>query len=403
MSLPDYPSPELIECPYGFYAQLRETAPVHALANGDLMVTRWAEIEQIARDTEMFSNLIGPRNAQILGGERVGGDDGGPWPLPFSDDPQHAAQRRLCRSLVARERLAWFEPVVTRLTDELIDTFVARGEVEFRTEFAELLPRRVVMEAFGFAREDEERLVEWSRGPGPVGSRLASDSERAAESQRRNELAAYFESAIEARHQQPGEDYLSELVVQQVARDRALDMPYLLTEVTNLFAAGNVTTGHMLTSTMRLLIDNPQALARVQADRVLIGALLEESMRLESPVQWLQRVATRDCELAGVDVAAGTVVLIAWGSANRDPARFEDPGRFDLDRGDLVRTQLAFGFGSHRCIGAPLARLEGRVAFERLLTRLAGLRAHPHDRDRTHIQAPNQRAPTAVHIAFDPV
>jgi cytochrome P450 len=400
--IPEYPSPALIECPYPFYARLREESPVHRLANGDVMVTRWTEIEQILGDRETFSNLIGPDNPQVLGGGRVGGDDSGPWPLPFADDPAHVRQRKLCRSIAARKWLAWFEPVVTRLADELIDTFVARGEAEFRSEFAEVLPRRVVMEAFGFPRADEEQLVEWSRGPGPVGSRLASDDDRAHEARRRLELAAYMEQAIAARHARGGDDYLTELVAEQVARDGRLDMPYLLAEVTNLFSAGNVTTAHMMTSAMRLLLDRAADLDRVYRDRALIGPMLEESMRVESPVQWLQRLTTRDCSLAGVEIASGTMLLIVWASANRDPARFEDPERFDLDRPGVVKKQLAFGYGPHRCVGAPLARLEGRVAFDRVLTRLPGLRSHPRYPEATHISAPNQRAPTAVHIAFDP-
>ena len=259
------------------------------------------------------------------------------------------------------------------------------------------------MEAFSFPRSDEERLIEWSRGPGPVGSRLGTEEDRAVEGQRRGQLADYMQEAISARYERGGEDYLSELVAEQVARDGSLDMPYLLAEVTNLFAAGNVTSAHMIASAMRLLLEHPGELRRVHDDRALIAPMLEETMRLESPIQWLQRLTTRPCTLAGVDLAAGTMLLIAWASANRDPERFDSPQRFDIDRAGLVKKQVAFGYGPHRCLGAPLARLEGRVAFDRLLTRLPGLRVHPTRRDDSHVQAPNQRAPTAVHIAFDPV
>lgn len=399
---PTYPSPELIECPFPFYASLRETEPVHRLDNGDVLVTRWAEIEEVVRDRATYSNVVGPRNPQVLGGERVGGDDAGPWPLPFADPPSHTDQRRLCRSVVARRWLQWFEPVAARLSDELIDTFASRGEAEFRSEFAQLLPRRVMMEAFAFPRADEERLIEWSSGAGPVGSRLGSEEDRAAETRRRHELSEYMRAAIADRQTRGGDDYLSELVSDQVARDGSLNMPYLLAEVTNLFAAGNVTTAHMFASAMRLVLDHPETLRRLREDRSLIAPMLEEAMRLESPIQWLQRLTTRPCTLAGVELDAGTIVLIAWGAANRDPALFEDPDRFDIDRPELVKRQLAFGYGPHRCLGAPLARLEGRVAFDRLLSRLSGLRAHPRVRDDSHLQTPNQRSPTAVHIAFDP-
>jgi cytochrome P450 len=256
-----------------------------------------------------------------------------------------------------------------------------------------------MMEAFAFPREDEERLVEWARGTGVVGSRLASAADREAELRRRRELAQYMAEAIQARQARPGEDYLSEFVAAQVGRDGALDLPYLLAEATNLFAGGNVTTAYMLANAMRALLDRPGELDRVRDDRTLIPALLEETMRLESPVQWLLRVATRDCEIAGVPVAAGTTIMVAWGAANRDPERFGHPEDFDLDRPNLSR-QLAFGLGAHHCIGAPLARLAGTIAFGALLDRLPGLRPHPAHADRDHVTAPNQRAPLAVHIAF---
>jgi cytochrome P450 len=395
-----YPSPEVVECPYPFYAALRDESRVHRLPDGTWLVSRWEDVVKVVRDPDTFSNDIGPTNDQILGGPRVGGDASGPWPLPFTDGDRHREQRSFSAKLVVRDRLRWYEPRIVRLVDELIDGFAAAGTVEFRSAFAEPLPRRVMMETFGFPREDEQDFVRWTSGQGPVGSKLASAEEQAAEQQRRLELGDYFRTKILERREQPTDDFLSEIVEAQVARDGELDLPYLLAEVANLFAAGNATTAHMLASTMLLLLQHPAELDRIREDHSLIPTMLEEAMRLESPVQWLQRIVTTDTELAGVEIPAGSLVLVLWGAANRDGRKFDDPERFQIDRPSVAKLQTAFGYGIHMCVGAPLARLEGRIAFQRLLDRLEKLRLVGPD-PLTHIPNINQRAPTAVQIAFE--
>ncbi len=398
----EYPSPEVIECPFAFYRYLRDESPVHRLPDGTYLVSRWDDIVHVVRNPELFSNMIGPLNDQILGGPRVGGDDSGPWPLPFTDGAEHRRQRSFCSQLVTRSRLSWFEPRIERLVDELIDTFAAAGAVEFRSAFAEPLPRRVMMETFGFPRAEEDDIVRWTSGQGPVGSKLASPEEQAAEQQRRLHLAEYFRVEIEERRDHPTDDFLTEIVQAQVARDGELDLPYLLAEVANLFAAGNATTAHMLASTVLLLVQHPGELERVRADRSLISPLLEESMRLESPIQWNQRVVVRNVELGGVTLEAGSLLLTMWGAANRDERKFDDPDALFLERPSVAKFQTALGYGIHTCVGAPLARLEGRIAVERLLDRLPGLRLAPGKSDISHIPNVNQRAPKAVHVVYDP-
>ncbi len=394
-----YPSPEVVECPFPFYAALREQAPLHRLHDGTWLVSRWEDVVSVVRNPEVFSNHIGPLNDQILGGPRVGGDATGPWPLPFTDGETHRRQRSFCGRLVTRERLAWLEPRIGALTEELVDGF-GGPEVEFRSAFAEPLPRRVMMETFGFPRDDEDDLVRWTAGQGPVGSKLASPEERAAEQQRRLNLGEYFRAKILERRVQPTDDFLTEIVEAQVERDGELDVPYLLAEIANLFAAGTATTSHMLASTMLLLVSHPAELERVRADRSLIRPLLEESMRLESPVQWLQRIATRDTELHGSTIPEGSLVLVLWGAANRDAAKFEDPDRLWLERPSVAKFQTAFGYGIHMCVGAPLARLEGQIAFDRLLDRFPRIELAAGT-EITHIPNVNQRAPTRVPIAVE--
>jgi cytochrome P450 len=394
-----YPTPEVVECPFPFYARLRAEAPVHRLPDGTYLVSRWEEVMEVARTPEAYSSLIGPLNDQILGGPRVGGDAAGPWPLPFTDGPRHRLQRSFCARLVTRARLNWFGPRIERLVDELIDAFPPEP-VEFRSAFAEPLPRRVMMETFGFARADEADIIGWTSGFGPVGAKLASPEERAAEQQRRLELGEYFRAEVIERHASPTDDFLTEIIQAQVERDGSLDLPYLIAEVGNLFAAGNATTAHMLASTMLLLAGDAEMHELVRRERRMIRPLVEESLRLESPIQWLQRVATRDVALGDVEIPAGSLVLVLWGSANRDERRFVDPDALRLDREQASR-HLAFGVGIHMCVGAPLARLEGEVAFNRLLDRLPELRLAGSGTI-SHIPNVNQRAPSAVRVEWLP-
>jgi cytochrome P450 len=154
----------------------------------------------------------------------------------------------------------------------------------------------------------------------------------------------------------------------------------------------------MLASTMLLLAGDTDTLGHIRRDRAVIRPLLEESLRLESPIQWLQRVVTHDVELGGVIIPAGSLVLILWGSANRDERQFEDPDALRLDRSRATR-HLAFGVGIHMCVGAPLARLEGEIAFNRLLDRRPDPRLVEPE-PISHIPNVNQRAPSTVRVEW---
>jgi cytochrome P450 len=402
-----YPSPEVIECPFPFYAAVRGQQRLHRLPSGEYLVSRYEDIVTVARSPERFSNFIGPINPEIVAIYERSPDEEeisarfSPFPLPFSDPPEHKLKRSLCLSIVSRERLKAYEPLIRGLVDELIDGFIGNGHAEFAAEFAVLLPSSVILHIMGVPAADQLRLSAWMKSEG-VGARMLPDEAKRDEGARRANAREYFKTMAMARHQQPSQDFVSDMVELKYQRDGDLDLSYLASEITNLYGAATSTTAHLLASAMRLLLGNPDQLAEVRADLELIRPMLDEVLRLESPVQWLQRVVTEDTELSGTSLPKGSVLLVLWAAGNRDPRRFEDPDRFWVRRPNVVRDQLGFGHGIHRCIGAALGRLEGRIAFERLLERLADLRLAAGADASPHLQQFNHRAPETVEIEFTP-
>lgn len=397
----EYPSPDVLECPFPFYAALRTRAPAHRLPNGDFLISRWADIVHVVRHPEIFSSLVGPHNDHILGGPRVGGSDAGPWQLSFTDDPDHKRNRALNYFLIEPQRLRTYTPAIERIADTLIDGFIDRGEAEFRSEFAAPLPRRVMMELLGLPEADEARFERWFSGQGPRGARIASEESRAREAKNRLELADYMRELIVARAESPGDDYLSELTRAQVERDGALDLPYLVTEGVAMFGAAVATTAHFIANTMLVLLLYPDELVRLRHDQARLRPLLDEVLRFESPVQWSGRIVAVDTQIGGVELPAGSNLQLMWGSANRDPERFDDPERLWVGRPQVAKHHMAFGHGMHRCLGAPLARVETEISLQRLLARMANLRL-AEDVEIMHIEAMNQRAPQSLPIRFDP-
>ena len=411
----EYPSAELIECPYPFYDALRAQAPVHQLPSGEYFVSRWEDVVEAARDTAVFSNNIGAfkeelRRAYIEGNEAPGRPYT-PWPAPFSDPPEHRRKRSFLLPLFSPARLRMAEPTLRAAADGLIDGFADRGHANFFREFADPFPSLVFFQLLGVPAEDVPEVRGWlsqdsdallndaaPKGDASTGSPLLHS---ATAGDGRARARAYFEALIEERNRNPQQDLLTELVQAKTsADDGELDLYYLAGEVSNLYAAATLTTVFMLASTMSLLASDPERCDLVARSPELIPTVVDESLRLEAPVQWLQRYVTQDTTLGGVKIPAGSIVLLAWASGNRDPARFEEPHDWRLDRTNLARDLLSFGHGAHRCAGAALARLEGRVAFEQLLSRLPRIRLAV-DADSSHIGSTKYRSPRAVPIEFD--
>jgi cytochrome P450 len=398
----EYPSEAVVTCPYPFYSALRDQAPVHRLPNGDYLISRWEDLVQVARHPELFSNAIAHVNPGFAEATAAHEDDGGegkltPYALPFCDPPDHTAKRSLLLPMFMPEPMRTYEPTIRAIADELIDAFPTEGRIDFRTAFADYLPPTVMLRLFGVPQEDEPMVRAWMQTSTGQGFHYATEEQKRAQVQAMAEAHDYFKQMLTDRVENPTGDFLSEIVRLKLERDGQLDLYYLVGEVTTIYSAAYHNTVYMLCSAMRLLLQNPDQMARLNEDRSLARGLVDEALRLESPVQWLQRVVTEDTELNGVHLPKGALCLVLWGSGNRDSGKFEDPERFWIERPNALRDHLAFGFGIHKCLGARLARLEGQVAFEQLLTRLKNIRL---DGEVEHAYDVNHRAPTSVPIAY---
>lgn len=379
--------PETLQCPFPHYAAMREEAPVHFVeAVGIYLVTKYDLVLEVVRDPQTYSSKFGGASMPLPSEDRqklaevmAEGYPRVPTMLT-ADQPEHTRYRRLVAKAFSPREISALEPEIRQITNALIDSWIDRGSIEFVEEFAVPLPVRVIARALNVP---DERLADFKRWSDDsiagIGTALSIEGRVAAE-RGVNEFQAYFAEQLEQRRTAPQDDLLTKLLNARIDADdpevtdlRPLDMPEMLSIVQQLLVAGNETTTKMLTEMMRLLGENPDQWQRVKNEPELVDRVVEETLRLATPTQGMFRIATRDTELGGVAIPAGSRIVIAFCSANRDDALFDDPDAFDLDR-DNVREHLAFGKGVHYCLGAGLSRLEGRVALQELSRRIESFR-----------------------------
>ncbi len=398
-----FPAAETMQCPFPYYAALR-TGPPHRLPSGDFVISRRADILEITRNPEVFSNHHSYFDEGWLrpGTIERHRNPHGTWGLAVADRPDHTWKRKISFEMFKPGRLRRQEPMVTGIVDELIDGFIGRGECEFIGEFANRLTASVILTLFGLDRvEYLDRAMAWGRYEG-FGTRWAAPENQAAARDAIVDLGAFIRERVYERVETPGEDELSLHVHRHIALRGELDIDNLVADATTLFVGGIITSAHLMGSMMKLFIQHPDQQAKARTDRSSLRRGIEESLRIESPTQIIPRLAVRDAEVSGVSIPAGSQVLLLFGAANRDESVFDCPENFDVERPN-IKDHVAFGNGMHFCIGAPLARLEALVAYERIFARMHNLRfADGHD-DPANDWTPIFRGPSEVHIEFDPV
>jgi cytochrome P450 len=372
--------------PYPYFDALRSQCPVHRETHHDVvMVTGYEEAIEVYHDTETFSSctsVTGPFPGFPVPLE---GDDVTALieeyrdQLPFSDQlptfdpPKHTAHRALLMRLITPKRLKENEEFMWRLADRQIDEFIANGECDLVHDFGQPFAMLVVADLLGVPEDDHEvfrtRLAPTRQQTGAVGS----TSEATLTHAPLEFLYEQFTEYIEARRREPRDDVMTGLATAKFPDGSTPEVIDVVRIAANLFAAGQETTVRLLGAAFQLLGERPDLQRMLRDDRTLIPNFVEEALRIESPVKGDFRLARVATNVGGVDIPAGTTVMVLNGAANHDPRRFEDPDEFQIDRVN-ARQQIAFGHGIHTCPGAPLARAEGRVSIERFLDRTTEIR-----------------------------
>jgi len=375
---------ELVRDPYPYYDHLRGTCPVqHVESLGVVALTGYDQVAAVQRDAVNYSSancLAGlfppldiPPDCDDLGPLIEAARAAAPRALaPLAnvlvslDPPTHTAQRALLTRIFSPKRLRENEEYMWHLADRQIDEFIERGACELYTDFAQPFTQLVVADLLGVPEAEHKWFREHlSRGP------LESTNQQEVTSV--DFLEQYFSEYIEERRRLPRDDFLTHLAGATYP-DGSTPEPVVVGRVASfLFAAGADTTAGLILSGTRILCEQPEIQERLRREPDRVPDFVEETLRFDGVVKTAFRMARRATEIDGTDIPIGTSVMVLPSAANRDPVRFPDPDRFDLDRPN-AREHVAFGRGPHACAGAPLARTEARVAFSRLVSRLADIR-----------------------------
>jgi cytochrome P450 len=379
--------PAVQQCPHAYYARMQQDAPVYVADAGGVplyLITRYEDVLEVVRDIETFSSRFDtsgmrpdselPRRIRELyeaegGYERIG-------TMLTVDPPEHTRYRRLVSKAFTPKVINDLEPAVREITTRLIDAFIDSPSIEFVERFAVPLPVTVIARALNVPDDRLADFKRWSDASiAGIGTNISIEERLDAEREV-IEYQRYFADQLEQRRHAPQDDILTNLLQARIDKhedgdvpDAPLTVPEMLSIIQQLLVAGNETTTKMLTEMMRLLGEHPDQWRALRADPGRARPVVEEALRLSTPTQGMFRVTTRPATVAGVDIPAGSQVVVMYSAANRDPAVFPAADDFDPDR-ERVTDHLAFGKGIHFCVGAALSRLEGKVAAEELSRRI---------------------------------
>jgi hypothetical protein len=360
------PPAGFVDDPYPFYAELRRSSPVHELAPGSVLLTRYDDVVAVYRSPHASADKHKEFAPKM--GEGTPIFEHHTTSLVFSDPPLHTRVRRILVGALNQRAIARMEPGLVTLVDELLDRMAGLPEPDLIEDFAAQIPLEVIGNLLDVPHAERGPLREWSLAilsalePAPPAAVLARANAATAE------FLADLRDLVARRRAAPGDpevDVLTRLMLGDA--EGTLSETELLHNCIFLLNAGHETTTNLIGNGAHALMTHRDQLERLVADPSLLPAAIEELLRWESPLQLNNRLATAPIELADTVIPEGTFVTLGIGAANHDPAQFPDPGRLDVGR--RPNAHVAFGHSAHACAGMNVARLEGRIAIGRLLER----------------------------------
>lgn len=364
--------PATVADPFPRYRWLREHAPVQRNARGMWTVARYEDVRACLHDPRLSSrpsrfSVIGRRQREASAPARVAASL-----LPLLDPPAHTRLRRLVAQVIGEQRVGSLRPRAQAIVAELLAPARDGAPFDLIADLATPLPVRVIGEMLAIPPPDLPRVKAWAGEFFHIFGPAVDDAAYARLGEAVENFSAYMRELIAERRRSPGPDALSALIAARDSGDR-LDEHELVVTALLLFTNGEEALTYLLGNLVWALLRSPEQLARLRAEPGLSRAAVEEALRYDTPAQIVGRTAAQDIALGGTTIRAGDPVYLLLGSANRDPARFDDPDRFDIGRRD--GGHFGFGGGPHACLGAGLARTEAQAVLEGLLA--AGSRWEP--------------------------
>lgn len=365
-------TPEGRSDPYARYARLRALAPVHRSTFGIWALTRYDDCQHVLRHPTVGKDFSGAVSSLGLSDQQQAeqaafrSDQSN---MLMADPPDHTRLRGLAARAFTPRTVDRLRPRIVAMVEELIDAFGA-GEVDVMQAMAFPLPVTVIGEMLGVPAEDRAQLRPLVRAVTAALELVVTAEDWSAAIAANTTLERYFAELVAERRARPRDDLLTQLIQAEDEGDQLTEQELISTSIL-LFAAGFETTTNLIGNALLSLVRHPDQLDRLRSDRSLVRTAVEEVLRYDSPVQIAVRTAYEELELDGQRIESGSTVVALLGAANRDPARFTDPERFDVGRAE--GSPLSFGTGIHFCLGAALARMEGQIVLDRLVDRFGAI------------------------------
>ena len=365
-----------IQDPHPLYERMHRTGPVHRIGDSDFYaVSSWEAVnEAVTRYDDFSSNLTATMMYRPRDGVtafRVGELGGTTQALATADGPSHSLHRKALLPHLAAKRVRAVEPFIARTAEQLWDCDAVDGRIEWMAAMADKLPMMIVARIIGVPDTDVDELTRWGYSATQIVEGLVTEDQMESAGDAVMELAGYIDGQFRQAAADPRANLLGDLATACATGE--LDETAALTMMITLFSAGGESTASLIGTAAWILATRPDIQQRVRERPELLGTFLEEVLRYDPPFRGHYRHVVNDTELCGVHLEAGSRLFLLWGAANRDPAHFDDPAEFRLDR-TATKNHLGFGRGAHFCVGAALARLEARIVIGNLLERTTSVR-----------------------------